>query len=555
MPRIKQITIEGYRSISDPVTIKFPENTPVIMFGENNAGKSNIVDAVNLLFGEHWPGTRNVQDRDFWNRTRNSVIRIEALMGDFGFSGGVHDGSVIDGLRWTCDPNEDNQISFGAICDSADDSPIVFLTNKTRRQFSSVVVNDALNVEYQLSYKSENTLLNNLAKKFHSELIKNTESLTGFKNSLDEVIKNLGNVDNFSKFRSQLLSEISSYMANWTYQFGVDFSIYDPENYFRSISLTPKQGNQVRSFAEISSGHKQILAIAFIQAFAKVFQNQILLIIEEPETHLHPLAQRWLARKLHDISKSGNIQILITTHSPEFVNLEDMEGIVRVYKVDDKTRVRQITKSEFTEYCISNNANPKRTNADTILPFYANGSTIEIITGLFGKSVVIVEGQTEQYGIPSLLEITDCDVRTEGINVVPVMGKGNLAKWWRFFKAFNYPVYVIFDNDNQDDPDCVKRQDILKTLGCSEEDIERLCECQDWLITDSYCVFGTDFEETLRQNFDKYAELERDAHELFGDSKPLVASQAIKMLKQTKDNSNGWRNLSALANNIRKLNQ
>jgi putative ATP-dependent endonuclease of OLD family len=67
--RITCLQIEKYRSISERVTINFPENTPVVLVGENNAGKSNIVRALELVLGEMWPGSRQPDDHDFWNRT------------------------------------------------------------------------------------------------------------------------------------------------------------------------------------------------------------------------------------------------------------------------------------------------------------------------------------------------------------------------------------------------------------------------------------------------------------------------------------------------------
>ncbi|MCP9469934.1 MAG: hypothetical protein NNA31_08040 [Nitrospira sp.] len=49
MARLTRLRIEGYRSIGSPVEIQFPQNQPVVLVGENNAGTSNIVKA--LQFG------------------------------------------------------------------------------------------------------------------------------------------------------------------------------------------------------------------------------------------------------------------------------------------------------------------------------------------------------------------------------------------------------------------------------------------------------------------------------------------------------------------------
>ena len=39
MARLEKIIIEGYKSIQHPVEIKFPNNMPIVLIGENNAGK------------------------------------------------------------------------------------------------------------------------------------------------------------------------------------------------------------------------------------------------------------------------------------------------------------------------------------------------------------------------------------------------------------------------------------------------------------------------------------------------------------------------------------
>ena len=47
--RLESISIEYYRSI-ERLKIYFPENRPVVLFGPNNAGKSNILSAINRFF-------------------------------------------------------------------------------------------------------------------------------------------------------------------------------------------------------------------------------------------------------------------------------------------------------------------------------------------------------------------------------------------------------------------------------------------------------------------------------------------------------------------------
>ncbi|MDB5287394.1 MAG: hypothetical protein JWR05_2343, partial [Mucilaginibacter sp.] len=90
MPRLKTLTIEGYRSIDDQIVIKFPEKSPLILIGENNAGKSNIIRALDILFGEFHPKYKETETHDHHGRdTSISVIiegEVSAFKGKVGYS-------------------------------------------------------------------------------------------------------------------------------------------------------------------------------------------------------------------------------------------------------------------------------------------------------------------------------------------------------------------------------------------------------------------------------------------------------------------------------------
>ena len=52
--RLEKVAIQQYRSI-EKITLTFPENKPLVLFGPNNAGKSNILSAIDRLLGERYP--------------------------------------------------------------------------------------------------------------------------------------------------------------------------------------------------------------------------------------------------------------------------------------------------------------------------------------------------------------------------------------------------------------------------------------------------------------------------------------------------------------------
>lgn len=61
-----------------------------------------------------------------------------------------------------------------------------------------------------------------------------------------------------------------------------------------------------------------------------------LLLIDEPENALHPMAARAAQRHLYQLAKNPDWQVILTTHSPYFINpLEDHTTIVRLDRERD----------------------------------------------------------------------------------------------------------------------------------------------------------------------------------------------------------------------------
>src|SRR5262249_22049378 len=144
-----------------------------------------------------------------------------------------------------------------------------------------------------------------------------------------------------------------------TYGLEIDFSAYDPSNFFHSLRAFPHEEGETRTLDELGTGQEQILALAFAHAYAKAFKGQVLiLVIEEPEANLHPLAQDWLARRIRRMAEEDGLQVVITTHSPSFVSLTGLEGLVLVRKPEKWTEAVQLTARRLAKFCIDNGADP-----------------------------------------------------------------------------------------------------------------------------------------------------------------------------------------------------
>jgi predicted ATPase len=76
--------------------------------------------------------------------------------------------------------------------------------------------------------------------------------------------------------------------------------------------LLIENDTQVSNLKDVGVGVSQVIPVIVAALFAKPGH---IVIVEEPESHLHPLAQRKLAELFAQVSKQRNIQFIVETHS------------------------------------------------------------------------------------------------------------------------------------------------------------------------------------------------------------------------------------------------
>lgn len=549
MARVNRLQVRNYRSVGDWVQVAFPDDGPLVLIGENNAGKSNIVRALDIVLGETWPGSFNPEDHDYHQRDRDSVP-MQIVLDVAGIRHIRQDRDVVQ-IGWRYDPDEDRSCAFDAMFA---DGTSAWMGNAEREQLACVVVGADRRLSYQLSYTSKWTLLSRLMRRFHDVLIQDDERADRLRSQFASIVEVFKEVEEFKGFSDGLRRMAGEFGANLNYALEMDFSAYDPSNYFRSLRVQPTSDGQVRSFDELGTGQEQILALAFAHAYAMAYgagEAGLVMIIEEPEAHLHPLAQQWLSRRIHAMSGDGGVQVVVTTHSPAFLDLAYIEGIACTRKPDEAatTAVVQHDTQSLVDHCRGLGAD--KASVDNLPGFYAASATEELKSGFFARACVIVEGPTEALALPILLEACGLDVLKAGIAVVSAGGVGSIARWVRLYAAYGIPTFAVFDADSNDDMDGVKRGDLLTSL--SEDPGEWEAPGKPVAISDTYAVMNPDFESALRAVFpDTYAALEEEGRLQLGSGKPIVAREACKRLTQIKE-LDGWTAIQPLADSIRVL--
>lgn len=144
MARITRLRLKGYRSISNWLELHFPLGQPVVLLGENNAGKSNIIRALNLVLGPFWPGNYEPEDHEFFGRDRAIPIHMVLSFDENDLCGGRW-----KELHWKYDESLDPQpVSFWGF---APDYDKTWVTNADRDTCSCMLIEADRNLRYQLS--------------------------------------------------------------------------------------------------------------------------------------------------------------------------------------------------------------------------------------------------------------------------------------------------------------------------------------------------------------------------------------------------------------------
>lgn len=307
----------------------------------------------------------------------------------------------------------------------------------------------------------------------------------------------------------------------------MDFSAYDPNNYAKSLRIYAKEGDNVRSFEEFGTGEQQILLMAFAKAYMEVFTAEnFVLIIEEPEAHLHPLAQKWLKEYIVEMCASG-IQVVISTHSTDFIDAEYLDGLVRVYKEAGTTKAVQLSEDQLYSFCVESGVPASKTSPETIIDFYATKLFSDQLKGMFAEIIVLVEGATEFFALPVYLKRVGFSLAEHGWKSLIAVARIPLHCFGDYSKHMD--IVVILNGDSKIDANTTTFNGIIATNQW-ETAVDK------YVMTDQYAYFGDDFEKYFRAVMTEYSAKEQEVTEKYHlTSKPGKAKAVVQHCEEIPD--------------------
>ena len=181
-------------------------------------------------------------------------------------------------------------------------------------------------------------------------------------------------------------------------------------------------------FSKISTGLHQLMIL--IVAMEQATQDQILLI-EEPEVHLHASSQKRLFRLITKKTKQN--QFIIATHSSIFTGINEKTANYLVTRTDGISKINIIDKKEDMKF-IKQQLGIR--NSDV----YGDDYTI------------FVEGDSEEIAFPIVAKAIGFEKFGNEVNLVNLKGDSKFLKlemFLEYLKNQDTKVFLIADGDNK----------------------------------------------------------------------------------------------------------
>lgn len=436
---LSELKIENFRGFSN-LSICFNKTLNLIV-GENDAGKTAIIDGIKLVLGTLSNDWYKISDEDF--KDDGSEFCIVCIIRDF------QDDEAASFLEWiSFDEKKDlflkltlrvkkgikgrpYQTLYAGVDEDAG-----MIQGEARERLRVTYLRPLRDAEFELAPK-RNSRLSQILDSYKVFAEKENHPLVEIMTKANDEIATYFNHDQEGRVVQESINK--EYLKNFSLNHNVLSSkIGIVSNRLKSIleKLELKIFNH-KNVENLGLGSNNLLFIAAEMLLLKKENEYVglkLALIEEIEAHLHPQSQLNLIDFLEKESEALGFQSIITTHSTILSSKVNINSIIickngNAFRMDESNTKLNSGDYEFLRRFLD------ATKANL---FFANG-------------VIIVEGDAENLFLPILADIINKPLFKHGVSIVNV-GSTALLRYAKIFQRrepplIGIPVACITDRD------------------------------------------------------------------------------------------------------------
>lgn len=442
---------KGHLNETKPDLIVEFKPTLNVLIGENDSGKTAIIDAIKYVLNTKSLEYFRLDDKDFYQDIgtgeRATELRIECKFKNFNSSeaGSFLEWIGFDGENqyeltvWlTATRTKDNRII--TIIKAGQDEEGIQLDGEARENLKVTYLKplrDAL-TELTPGYKSRLAQILGGHDVFKAKTTEDPNKK--WKHELETKAKEANDIiKGYFKDKNEgatITQEILDNLKALSFD-GFDkkpaFEITDEE--LSDILKTLKLVNDSNK-AGLGSLNKLYMATEFLLLRQSKGRELQLALIEEIEAHLHPQAQLKVIDALQNDEHLNKGQLILTTHSTTLASKVKLDNLILchendVYPMFNDEKHTKLDKGDYE-----------------FLERFLDATKANLF---FAKGVIIVEGDAENLLIPAIAEIINRPLQNYGVSIVNV-GSTAFMRYAKIFqrkdgKTLNIPVACITDLD------------------------------------------------------------------------------------------------------------
>ena len=428
--QVERIIVKNYRSISN-LPINFIEGKTLIITGPNNVGKTNLLRAFDLFFSLDTNKFDPKQDIPFdiaeGTAGGGNKIRFESV-----FTDNLNTYSIIVEFKRVKGKGKVAEIKAkknGKRMSPEEGRKIILSYKYIFLQSSNV------DIPKLISSVVENELLPSLdrKRKTQSAALEELEKfIDASKKAVEHIEKNLW--EHFQVFVDNVNSLDTT---DWR------IKILFPEfNKLREaitdlVELTLYDKND-RKISAKGSGVQWILLMSIIKYLITRSNTKTIIAIDEPEAFLQPTLQKRVAKILHGLlSENKNNSLIITTHSPHLIDINDLSNTYLFHSLYDKRPITRRNNEIFYKIKTSIKELSGFEKADAIkkqLGIERNDSW-----GVMPFNLM-VEGEEDKAYLTSLFKLFGIEVP----NILVAGGASKIKGYLQFMKEFCEDAQLSF---------------------------------------------------------------------------------------------------------------